>query len=376
MSGIEFKRNDAPTVGVEVELQLVDAASLELKSASLDILADVPEEMKLFFKPELVQCCLEINTDVCKGISDVEADLAGKLKLANTIAANHGTAVHWGGTHPFSEWYKQEITPDPRYLNLVELLQDTARRLITFGLHVHVGVDTGDKAVMICERLMNHLPLLLALSANSPMWGGRPTGLRSQRSKIMDNLPTAGLPPMMRNWSEYVWLVNHLIDTGFINTIREIWWDVRPHNNFGTVEVRICDVPASLDDVLGLAALVQCLVHALSEEIDAGTYQHDCHPMMVRQNKWRAARHGIEAELVDPLSQERLPARKVAVQLVERLKESAQTLGCEEYLKHVADMASNGTGADRQISVFQQNRDAVEIVRSGIELSNASLTRI
>ena len=375
MSAIEFKRNDSPTVGVEVELQLVDAASLELKSASLDILADVPEEMNLFFKPELVQCCLEINPDVCEGIADVEADLAGKLTLANSIAANHGTAIHWGGTHPFSEWYKQEITPDPRYLNLVELLQDTARRLITFGLHVHVGVDTGDKAVMICERLMNHLPLLLALSANSPMWGGRPTGLRSQRSKIMDNLPTAGLPPMMRNWSEYVWLVNHLIDTGFINTIREIWWDVRPHNNFGTVEVRICDVPASLDDVLGLAALVQCLVHALSEEIDAGTYQHDCHPMMVRQNKWRAARHGIEAELVDPLSQERLPARKVAVQLTERLKGTAQTLGCEDYLKHVADMAGNRTGADRQISVFQQNRDAVEIVRSGIEISNGSLIR-
>ena len=375
MSAIEFQRNDAPTVGVEVELQLVDASSFELKSTGPGILADVPADMTQFFKPELVQCCLEINTDVCAGISDVENDLTGKLKLANSIADGHGTAIHWAGTHPFSNWYEQEITPDPRYLNLVELLQDTARRLITFGLHVHVGVDTGDKAVMICERLMNHLPTLLALSANSPMWGGRPTGLRSQRSKIMDNLPTAGLPPMMRNWSEYVWLVNHLVDTGFINTIREIWWDVRPHNNFGTVEVRICDVPASLDDVLGLAALVQCLVHALSEEIDAGTYQHDCHPMMVRQNKWRAARHGMEAELVDPLSQERLPARKVAIQLAERLKETSQTLGCEAYLQHIAEMAASGTGADRQISMFEQNRDAVEIVRSGVAISNAALVR-
>ena len=147
--------------------------------------------------------------------------------------------------------------------SLVDLLQEMARRLVTFGLHVHVGVDSGDKAVMICDRIMQHLPTLLALSCSSPFWESRDTGLHSHRSKIMEGLPTAGLPTLMRNWSEYVWLVNHMVDTGFINTIREIWWDVRPHHNFGTVEVRVCDMPGNLQDVLAIAALIQCLVKAL-----------------------------------------------------------------------------------------------------------------
>ena len=205
----------------------------------------------------------------------------------------------WGATHPFSTWQDQRITPDDRYLQLVNLLQEMARRLVTFGLHVHVGVDSGDKAVMICDRIMRHLPTLLALSVSSPFWEGRRTGLQSHRSKVMEGLPTAGLPTLMRNWSEYVWLVNHMIDTGFINTIREIWWDVRPHHNFGTVEVRVCDMPGNLHDTLAIGALVQCLVKALSDEIDNGTYQHDSHPMMVQQNKWRAARFGNQAKLVD-----------------------------------------------------------------------------
>jgi carboxylate-amine ligase len=219
---------------------------------------------------------------------------------------------------------------------------------------------------MICDRIMNHLPTLLALSANSPFWNGRPTGLQSQRSRMMDNLPTAGLPPLMRNWSEYVWLVNHLVDTGFIFTIREIWWDVRPHNNFGTVEVRICDLPPSLEDVLGLTALVQCLVHSLSQQIDSGTYQHDCHPMMVRQNKWRAARHGLNGQLVEPYSLEAMPARRVVRQLVEPLRDVAQQLRCESYLEHVRAMAERPTGADRQLTVYEKTGDAREVVRSAL----------
>ena len=162
------------------------------------------------------------------------------------IAGRQGVRLFWSGTHPFSPWQAQEVTPLDRYRDLIELLQETARRIITFGLHVHVAVDSGDKAIMICDRILQHLPTLLALSANSPFWQGRNTGLHSQRSKIMETLPTAGLPPMMRNWSEYAWLLNNLVDTGFIKTIRELWWDVRPHHNFGTVEVRICDMPPTL----------------------------------------------------------------------------------------------------------------------------------
>ncbi len=371
-TAIEFTHNDFPTLGVELELQLVDPHSLALKSAIADVLTGVPDSLRARFKPELMQCCLEINTEICRTVGEVADDLRAKLAVANTLAEAAGARLYWAGTHPFSTWHEQRVTPDERYLGLVKLLQDTARRLVTFGLHVHVGVENGDKAVMLCERIMNHLPTLLALSSNSPFWNGRYTGLQSQRSKLMDNLPTAGLPPLMRNWSEYVWLVNHLIDTGFINTIREIWWDVRPHNNFGTVEVRICDLPASLEDVLALTALIQCLIRALSRQIDAGTYQRDCHPFMVRQNKWRACRHGMQARLVDPATQECRPARQVVRSLVGRLIDTADELGCRSDLDHVLEMAERPTGADRQVQAFEETGDLVAIVRRGLDAQDAA----
>ena len=304
MAKIDFNRNERPTVGIELELGLLDGQTMALTSAYGLLEARLAAEghhngESSNFKPELMQCVLEINTGVCETIGDAERDLRGKIAIVESACDALGLRLWWGATHPFSTWEDQQITPDERYLQLVNLLQEMARRLVTFGLHVHVGVDSGDKAVMICDRIMRHLPTLLALSVSSPFWEGRKTGLQSHRSKVMEGLPTAGLPTLMRNWSEYVWLVNHMIDTGFINTIREIWWDVRPHHNFGTVEVRVCDMPANLTDTLALAALVQCLVKALSDEIDNGTYQHDSHPMMVQQNKWRAARFGNQANLVD-----------------------------------------------------------------------------
>src|SRR5690606_3663786 len=235
----------------------------------------------------------------CHTVAEVRDDLQATLGLLEGITDQLGLKLYWAATHPFSPWREQEITVNDRYYRLVELMQDVARRLVTFGLHVHIGVDSGDKAILVCDRMLRHLPLLLALSANSPFWNGRRTGLHSNRSMFMQDLPTAGLPRQMRNWSEYTWLINHLVDTGFINTIREIWWDIRPHHKFGTVEIRVCDMPANLDQVLALTALVQCLVQAISTEIDEGTYQSEYHPMMVAQNKWRATRFGPDARLVD-----------------------------------------------------------------------------
>jgi len=274
-----------------------------------------------------------------------------------------GLRLWWGATHPFSSWEDQKITPDARYLQLVNLLQEMARRLVTFGLHVHVGVDTGDKAVMICDRIMRHLPTLLALSVSSPFWEGRRTGLHSHRSKVMEGLPTAGLPTLMRNWSEYVWLVNHMIDTGFINTIREIWWDVRPHHNFGTVEVRVCDMPCNLTDTLAIAALVQCLVKALSDEIDQGTYQHDSHPMMVQQNKWRAARFGNQARLVDTNTYRVATVGATVERLVSMLQPTAAELGCESYLNDCVRMANSPSAAQQQLDLLAESGDPKEVVR-------------
>jgi glutamate---cysteine ligase / carboxylate-amine ligase len=369
VSLFKFVMNDRPTIGVEIELNLVDAHTMALRSAISDVLAAIPAELEGSIKPELLQCYLEINTGICRKVDDVRQDLEAKIAAVRQAAARHDLRLYWSATHPFSRWQDQDVTPNERYLSLIDLLQETARRLVTFGLHVHVGVDTGDKAIMICDRIMQYLPILLAISANSPFWQGRRTGLQSQRVKVMETLPTAGLPPMMRNWSEYTWLLNHMVQTGFIKTIREIWWDVRPHHNFGTVEVRICDMPPSLRHVLCLTALIQCLVFDLSEEIDRGTYQYDCHPFMVRQNKWRACRYGLEARLVDPTTFQSMPAREVVHSLADRLSERADELDCSGYLHGLHDLAEQPTGADLQLQAFEQTHNLAEVVRRGVMLT-------
>jgi glutamate---cysteine ligase / carboxylate-amine ligase len=372
VSLFKFVSNERPTLGVEIELNLVDAQTMALRSAIAEVLAVLPPELEGSVKPELLQCYLEINTGICSDVDEVRQDLERKLGVVREAAARHGLRLYWGATHPFSRWQDQDVTPNERYEALIDLLQETARRLVTFGLHVHVGVDSGDKAIMICDRIMQHLPTLLALSVNSPFWQARDTGLHSQRVKVMETLPTAGLPPLMRNWSEYTWLLNHMVQTGFIKTIREIWWDVRPHHNFGTVEVRICDMPPSLRHVLGLTALIQCLVYDLSEAIDRGTYQYDCHPFMVRQNKWRACRYGMDARLVDPNTFESVAARDVVHALVDRLAERAQELGCHSHLDDVHHLAEEPTGAERQRADFADTRSLAEVVRRGVARTEAA----
>ncbi len=369
MSLFKFIANERPSLGVEIELNLVDNQTMALRSAITRILAELPPELGDSVKPELLQCYLEINTKVCNDVDEVRLDLERKLQAVREIVARLDLRLFWSATHPFSRWQDQEVTPNERYYGLIDLLQETARRLVTFGLHVHVGVDSGDKAIMICDRIMQHLPTLLAFSVNSPFWNGRNTGLHSQRVKVMETLPTAGLPPLMRNWSEYTWLLNHMVQTGFIKTIREIWWDVRPHHNFGTVEVRICDMPPTLEHVLGLTALIQCLVFDLSEEIERGTYQYDCHPFMVRQNKWRACRYGMEAKLVDPSTYQAIPARQVVHSLVDRLADRGEELGCASYLQSVHDLAEQPTGALRQLQILRETNNLEEVVRRMLSLT-------
>lgn len=363
MAKLAFRSNDYPTLGVELELGLVDGETMALSSSIEPLLHLLNAGDSACFKPELIQCCVEVNTGVCRTVAEAESDLRRKLIELQKAADQVGVALWWGATHPFSLWQNQRVTPNERYLNLVELLQEMARRLVTFGLHVHVGVDSGDKAVMICDRIMAHLPIFLALSGSSPYWERRDTGLHSHRSKVMEGLPTAGLPTVMRNWSEYVWLVNHMIETGFINTIREIWWDVRPHHNFGTVEIRVCDMPGNLNDVLALTALAQCLVYALSEKIDDGAYVHESHPMMVRQNKWRAARFGNRAMLVNADTHEVRSVKDIVKLLIDRLTPFAQELGCLDYLRHTQIMAERPTWADRQRQILRDTGDMAEIVR-------------
>src|SRR6056297_2757651 len=369
MTKLNFNGSSQQTLGIEVELGLIDRETYALRSdcnALLDLVCDGPLK---HCKPELIQCCVEINSDVCHTVSQARSDLETKLHSVQAACDQLGLGLWWGATHPFSSWQDQQVTQNDRYLALVELLQEMARRLVTNGLHVHVGVESGDKAVMICDRIMQYLPTLLALSASSPYWEGRDTGLQSHRSKIMEGLPTAGLPTLMRNWSEYVWLVNHMEETGFINTIREIWWDVRPHHNFGTVEVRVCDMPGSLDDACALAALIHCLVRHVSDEIDEGTYQFDCHPMMIRQNKWRAARFGLDATLVNSYNYQVQSVPVVAQQLTEQMQDVATELQCRSELDHVMQIARRGNGATQQRQILAATGQPRAMVRQLIAAS-------
>ena len=363
MQKLTFNSSPGPSLGIELELGLVDEQSMALSNSVQQVLAQLPQEDLSPLKPELMQSCLEINTGICNTVDEAEVDLRDKIIQVEQVLDSSGLRLWWGATHPFSLWADQKVTPDDRYLQLVNLLQEMARRLVTFGLHVHVGVDSGDKAIMICDRILRHLPTLLAISCSSPFWEGRATGLASHRSKIMEGLPTAGLPTLMRNWSEYVWLMRHMVDTGFINTIRELWWDVRPHHNFGTVEVRVCDMPGNLTDSLAIAALVQCLVKSLSDDIDQGAYQHDCHPMMVRQNKWRACRFGNEAELVDSFTYQVHPVATVVEDLVDRLRPAAGELDCVSHLEHCLEMVNTPSWASRQRAILDETGDPSEVVR-------------
>ncbi len=366
---IDFSESPGPSLGVEIELALVDQQSGALCSACPNILDALAENDRETAKPELMECYVEINTDVCQTVGEAHGQLRSQLKTLQSAANNVGIDLLWSATHPFSSWQDQHVSDKERYNRIVNLLQDTARQLVTFGLHVHVGVDSGDKAVMICDRILKHLPELLAASCNSPFWEGRNTGLSSWRTKVMEGLPTAGLPPFMRNWSEYAWLINHLIDTGFIETIREIWWDVRPHHNFGTVEIRICDMPGQLDDAMGLVAYVHCLVKYLSDAIDEGLYQHDCHPMLVRQNKWRAARYGLDAELVDSVTHQLVPARTIIGDTCDKFVEIAQELNCVDELKEMKRFATEKNWAQRQLDQLNGSGDPQSMVKWMVEQS-------
>lgn len=357
-----FKSNPYPTLGVELELQLVDAKTGALANSIGEILKQVPPKFQDAIKPEFMQSYCEINTGICRTVKDVENDLVEKLQWAQEAADNLGLSFVWAGTHPFSRWEHQKVTPGERYAWLLSAMQDIARRMLVFGLHVHVGVDSGDKAIHLCDRLLRHLPTLLALSSNSPFWCGRDSGMQSYRSKIIEALPTAGLPQTMRNWSEYVWLIDHLIKTKFISSIREIWWDVRPHAGFGTVEVRVMDMPLNLRHTLGIVALTQSLVAAISDQIDRGAYLYDSHPMIAKQNKWHAGRYGMEATFVDFDTMQAVPAKTIARRLIDLVAPYAERLDCLAQLRYLDDIIDNGTGAARQRRAYEQSGDFRSVV--------------
>ena len=358
---IVFNGSDRPTLGVEIEVEVVDeAGALATDTAATKILTELGDEPG--YKHELLECTIEVITDVCPTVKEVRRDLGDKLERLVDVADGLGYRILCTGTHPFSSWADQTVSPDPRYHRLIENCQWAARRLLIFGVHTHVGLGSGEEAIAVANSLGTYIPHFLALSSSSPYWMGRDTGLASTRSKIFETLPTAGLPYKMENWGQFQRFMRTLIGAGTIRSIREVWWDIRPHPGFGTLELRICDGIPTMEEVCAITALSQSLVVWLAERYNAGLEVPRHQAWTIRDNKWRAARYGLDAEIIRDEEGNLLSLRRSIGDLVETLCPVAERLGCIDELQGINQILERGTSATRQREEFTKKRDLSAVV--------------
>jgi carboxylate-amine ligase len=351
------------TIGIEEELMILDADTLELANMIESLLEVVPSsEVPGEVKPELMESVLEIATEPCKNTGEAGLQLRELRRRVREAAAEKGLAIGSAGTHPFAMWEDQRIVARPRYRDLVSALRFVARQEIIFGIHVHVGMGDPDKAIHVADGMRVHVPLLLALSANSPFWRADSTGLASTRTPIFRAFPRVGIPPRYRTWEEYERRIEFMYECRVIEDYTYLWYDVRPHPNLGTVEVRVMDAQTRVEHTLALAALVQALVKELAEHFDAGKrlsrYPHE----MLDENKWLAARHGLDGEMVDLPGRGRVGTRQLASRLRDRAREHAEDLGSAAELEAIDDLLDHGNGSQRQVVVYEANHDLREVV--------------
>jgi carboxylate-amine ligase len=361
-----FGKSDPYTLGVEEEYMLLDGETFDLVQHIDTVLAAVQgHELEPRINAELMQSVLEIATPVCRTPADVEAQLRQLRGYVCEVARAKGLRVGSAGTHPFSLFERQRITAKDRYRSLVDQLQYIARRELIFGMHVHVAVDDAEKAIQVVNGLIVHLPELVALSASSPFWRGEATGLHSSRHMVFAAFPRSGPPPRFKDYADYAEVVGQLERTGCIADYTHIWWDIRLHPRLGTIEIRICDAVTQLEDVVAITALCQALVKHYSERFDAGEEIPSYHRILTTENKWLAARYGLDAPVMDLATGRR--NRQSVAQLIRRTLKTvaphAQELGSEDELSGVEEILARGNGADRQLRVFNANRDIVEVVR-------------
>jgi carboxylate-amine ligase len=356
----------AYTVGIEEELMILDPGTYALVNAIDDLLDDTPDGE---IKPELMESVLEISTNPCAGMREASAALRALRGQVRDIAETQGLTIGSAGTHPLARWEDQRITAAPRYRDLVDALRFVARQELIFGLHVHIGLDDREKAIHVANGMRVHVPILLALSANSPFWRGDDSGLASTRMPIFRAFPRVGIPPYYDGWDDYERRIAFMVDTGVMEDYTWLWYDVRPHPNFGTVEIRAMDAQTHVEHTLGLAALIQAMVKELSEHFESGQRLRDFPYEMLDENQWLASRHGLEGELVDLPGRERVTAKALAKRLYDRLREHAQDLGAENELAGVADLLEHGNGAYRQRKVYEANRDFTELLQDIVAAS-------
>ena len=371
----KFGEGDPYTLGVEEEYMLLDGESFDLVQHIDTVLASVAgHELETQIKPELMQSVLEIATPVCRTATDVDRELRKLREYVTSVAAGESLRVGSSGTHPFSHFERQRITARDRYRALVDQLQYVARRELIFGLHVHVAVDDPEKAIQVVNGLLLELPSMLALSANSPFWRGEATGLSSTRQMVFAAFPRSGPPPRFTDYTDYAELVGQLEKTGCIADYTHIWWDIRPHPRLGTVEMRVCDAVTRVEDAVALAAYCQALVKLYCERFDRGDKIPTFHRILTNENKWLAARYGLEAPLMDLETgrRNRTPVAQLVRRRLRDLEPHARELGSERELEGIGEILAKGNGADRQLRVFNANRDVVEVVREIAEATEAA----
>jgi carboxylate-amine ligase len=352
------------TIGIEEELMILDSKSLELVNAIETLLEPAPSGE---IKPELMESVLEVATDPCLNTFQAGQQLRALRRQVAETAAGQDLAIGSAGTHPFARWEDQRIVARPRYRDLVSALRFVARQELIFGMHVHVGIDDPDKAIHVANGMRVHVPVLLGLSANSPFWRSDATGMASTRTPIFRAFPRVGIAPTYKDWADYERRIEFMINARVIEDYTYLWHDVRPHPNFGTVETRLMDSQTHVEHTLGLAALVQALVRELAEHYDAGKRLSRYPFEMLDENKWLAARHGLDGELVDLPLYERVPTRALARRLIDRMREHAEDLGSVEDLAAVEDLLERGNGASRQVVVYEANHDLREVMAEIVE---------
>jgi carboxylate-amine ligase len=351
------------TLGVEEEFMIVDAETLDLSNSIEGLLADLRDiPMQGEVKPELMESVCEIATTPCADTREVGEQLRSLRRTVQQVATARGLRVGSAGTHPFALWEDQRIVSRPRYRDLIAGLQFVARQEIIFGIHVHVGLDDPDKAIHVTNGMRVHLPLLLALSANSPFWRGDQTGLDSTRTPIFRAFPRVGIPPRYEDFEDWSARIDFMTGSRVIRDYTYLWYDVRPHPNFGTVEVRVMDSQTRVEHTVGLAALIQAMVKELAEHFDAGKELSRYPYEMLDENKFLAARHGLGGSLVDLPDISRVPVPELTRRLLDRLAPHAEELGSTEDLEGVEDILENGNGAGRQAVVYEANHDLREVV--------------
>ena len=361
------------TLGIEEELQIIDPETRELHSHIQQILADRKVILKERIKPELHQSIVELDTDVCEDTRAARKQVVGLRTELAKLAAQHGLVIASAGTHPFSHWMDQLITVNERYSTIINDMQQVARVCLTFGLHVHVGIPDREEAIDIMNQARYFLPHLYALSVNSPFWLGQNTGLKAYRQMIFERLPRTGIPDAFQSLSEYEDYWKLLVATNCIDNPKKIWWDVRLHPFFDTIEFRICDAQSRVDDTIALAALMQAIVFKLQklrrDNVTFRSYQK----RLLDENRWRAGRYGLDGKLIDFGRKCEMDERDLLDEMLEFVAEEVEELGNETEIEHIERIMREGTGADRQLMVWERTQDMKAVVDQIVAETNEGL---